>query len=127
MANKEKKILIVEDEKPLKMTLKRKFESEGFKVIEASDGEEGLKVTEKEKPDLILLDIVMPVMDGMTMLKKLRQEKFGQDMPVILLTNLADTSDVNKAMDLGVFDYLVKSNWEIAEVIRKVREKLDIS
>jgi len=123
MSNK-KKILIVEDEEPLKLTLKKKFKNEGFSVLEATNGEDGLKLTQEKKPDLILLDIVMPVMDGMTMLKKLRKQDFGKEMPVILLTNLADTSDVNKAMELGVFDYLVKSNWEIKDVVEKVKEKL---
>ena len=123
MANK-KKILIVEDEDSLKMSLKRKFTSEGFEIVEASDGEEGLKAAEKEKPDLILLDIVMPVMDGMTMLKKLRQTDWGKEMPVVLLTNLADTDEVNQAMELNVFDYLVKSNWDIEDVIVKVKDKL---
>jgi len=93
MSNK-KKILIVEDEEPLKLTLKKKFKNEGFSVLEATNGEDGLKLTQEKKPDLILLDIVMPVMDGMTMLKKLRKQDFGKEMPVILLTNLADTSDV---------------------------------
>jgi len=123
---KKKKILIVEDEEALKMSLRRKFTGEGFEIVEASDGEEGLKVAEAEKPDLILLDIVMPVMDGMTMLKKLRQKKFGQDMPVVLLTNLADTDEVNQAMELNVFDYLVKSNWDIEDVVVKVKDKLEV-
>ena len=124
--SKKKKILIVEDEEALKLALKKKFSKEDFEIIEASDGEEGLERAEKENPDLILLDIVMPKMDGMTMLRKLRQRKFGKEMPVILLTNLADTDEVNKAMELNVFDYLVKSNWDIEDVIKKVKTKLGI-
>lgn len=124
--SKKKKILIVEDEQVLKITLKKKFLKDGFDIVEASDGEEGLEVAEKEKPDLILLDIVMPKMDGMTMLRKLRQRKFGKEMPVILLTNLADTDEVNRAMELNVFDYLVKSNWDIEDVIGKVKVKLGV-
>ncbi len=124
--SKKKKILIVEDEQALKIALRKKFSKEDFKIIEASNGEEGLEVAEKENPDLILLDIVMPVMDGMTMLRKLRQRKFGKEMPVILLTNLADTEEVNKAMEPNVFDYLVKSNWDIEDVIQKVKVKLGV-
>ncbi|MCD4694162.1 response regulator [bacterium] len=120
------KILIVEDERSLMASLRKKFKLEGFEVLEANDGEKGLEVALKEKPDLILLDVVMPNMDGMTMLKKLRVEGTLKKTPVIFLTNLADVNYVNEAIDLDVFDYLVKSNWRIEDVVKKVKEKLKL-
>ena len=89
-----KKILVVEDEISLRKALADKFRREGFAVLEAKDGEEGLAVALKEQPHIILLDIVLPKMDGMTMLKKLRQENaWGKSVPVILLTNLSADDD----------------------------------
>ena len=88
------------------------------------NGEVGLERALKERPDLILLDIIMPVMDGMTMLAKLRTDKWGKDVPVIMLTNLNNSEDVEEASKHGVYDYLVKSNWRLEDVIGKVREAL---
>ena len=122
-----KKILIVEDEMSERKALVDKFTREGFRVLKARDGEEGLAVAFKEQPSLILLDIVMPKMDGMTMLKKLRQENaWGKNVPVIILTNLnADNEKMNKEItDSEPSYYLVKSNWTISDVVEKVRERL---
>src|SRR5689334_6315852 len=93
------KILIVDDEKPLLEALTDKFTREKFSTFGASDGEEGLEVAKRIQPDIILLDIVMPKMDGMTMLKLLREEPWGKDVPVILLTNLSDFTNVAEAME----------------------------
>ena len=120
-------ILIVEDEISLRNALRDKFLRKGFLVLEAKDGEEGLSVALKNKPDLILLDIIMPKMDGMMMLKKLRQEnKWGGDVPVMLLSNLGG-DDEKMMVEIGkdrLVDYLVKSNWSLDEVVKKVKEKL---
>ncbi len=121
---KEIKILIVEDEEPMLKALSAKFEQEGFNVLQASDGEEGLKVALENKIDIILLDIILPKMDGMTMLKKLREDERGADVPVILLTNLDYSVGVAKAMESGAYDYLVKTDWSLDDVVEKVREKL---
>ncbi|MEJ0021656.1 MAG: response regulator [Candidatus Doudnabacteria bacterium] len=122
-----KKILIVEDEMSQRKALVDKFTREGFQVVSARDGEEGLSTALKEKPDLILLDIVMPKMDGMTMLKKLRQEnEWSKTVPVIMLTNLsADDDKIMKGVteDLPSY-YLVKSNWAINDVVEKVKDRL---
>ena len=122
-----KKILIVEDEMSQRKALVDKFTREGFEVVSARDGEEGLSVALTEKPDIILLDIVMPKMDGMTMLKKLRHEnEWGKSVPVILLTNLsADDDKIMKGVteDLPAY-YLVKSNWAINDVVEKVKDRL---
>src|SRR5687767_10457400 len=100
-----KKVLIIEDEKPLANMLSSKLKDEGFEVDIAGDGEQGLKRCLEWLPDLVLLDIVMPKMDGMTMLRKLRDEEKGKNIHVILLTNLSDTSKVYEAVTLGVKDY----------------------
>jgi len=125
MADKMKKtILIVEDEISLCNALRDKFAGEGFSVLSAKDGEEGLKLALSERPDLILLDIIMPVMDGITMLAKLREDTWGNNAKVIILTNLSDNEKVAEALARGSYDYLVKSNWKIEDVVAKVCERL---
>lgn len=119
-----KKILVVEDELALSQMLSDKFTAEGFDVQTAGDGQEGLDKALSWKPDLILLDIVMPRMDGMTMLHKLRADPGGKKTAVILLTNLSDTEDVYDAMANGVYDFLVKSHWDIDELVQEVQTKL---
>lgn len=125
-----KKILIieeVEDEKSLRDVLHDKFVKEGFGVLEAKDGEEGLAIALREHPDLILLDIVMPKMDGLTMMKKLREEnEWGKHVPIIILTNLsADKEKINQAIaDNEPAYYLVKSNYTISDLVEKIRELL---
>ena len=115
----------MEDDTILLSTLADKLTEDGFKVIEARDGEEGLAAARREHPDLILLDIIMPKMDGVTMLKKLRQDKTCLATPVILLTNLGYDHEVEEAMRHGVYDFLVKANWKLEDVTAKVRERLE--
>lgn len=122
-----KKILIVEDEQDIREALVDKFSREGFAVFEARNGEEGLARAFTEHPDLILLDIVMPVMDGITALNKLREDEWGKHVPVILLTNLNDDEKVANAMEKGAFGYLVKSDWKIEDVVTKVKARLAAS
>jgi len=121
-----KKILIIEDEETVLRVLVTKFTHEGFKVFEAKDGEEGLAKALEEKPALILLDIIMPKMDGMTFLKRLRKDNWGKNVPVIILTNLSDDRNIAEAMEGGVYDFLVKSSWEAEDVVRRVKERLGI-
>jgi len=121
-----KRILIIDDESSQRKALEDKFIREGFRILTAGNGEEGLKIALKEKPDIILLDIVMPKMDGMTMLRKLRRENsWGKGVPVILLTNLsADDEKITAiAIDEPAY-YLVKSDWTIEDILEKVRERL---
>ncbi|MDD4333362.1 MAG: response regulator [Patescibacteria group bacterium] len=125
MKNYSKKILIVEDEMSLSEALKRKLSLvDGYNIFVAKDGEDGLSLALREKPDLILLDIIMPKMDGMTMLAKLRKEKGGKKIPVIILTNLSDAENVEEAQKRGVNDFLIKSDWKIEDLAKKVKEKL---
>jgi len=120
MPNERKTILVVEDESLLLNALCDKLTREGFAVLEAKNGKEGLEVALRKHPDLILLDIIMPVMDGMTMLKKLREDTWGKDVKVIILTNLSEVSVAH-----GSYDYLVKSDWKIEDVAARVRGRLD--
>ena len=119
-----KTILVVEDEESLRKALVSKLGKEGFSVLEAANGEAGLKVALKEQPDVLLVDIVMPKVDGMAMIKQLREDEWGQDARVILLTNLSEPEKVAEAMQYRVYDFLVKANWKIEDVVKKVREKL---
>jgi two-component system alkaline phosphatase synthesis response regulator PhoP len=119
-----KKILIVEDEETMSRSLTDVLVMEGFDVEVATDGEEGIEKTLKGNPDLILLDIVMPKMDGITMAKKLKEQ--GVNIPIIVLTNLNDLESISKAVEVGSFEYLIKTQWKIADVIDKIKQKLGI-
>ena len=121
-----KKILIIEDEDTVLKTLREKFEKENFEVILAKDGDEGLKMALEARPDLILLDIIMPRMDGMTMMKRLRETNaWGKNVPIILLTNLnADDRIIRGVTEDEPAYYLVKTNWTLDEVVEKVRNRL---
>ena len=117
-----KKILIVEDEASLSRALKDKFESEGFEVMVAENGAIGLQVALKELPDMILLDIAMPVMDGLEMLKLLKETETGKKIKVIILTNYGDMDKFVLAKDLGADDYLVKADWGMADIVARVNK-----
>lgn len=124
MANKNKIILVAEDEEPLRRVLKDILSFEGYQVIEAVNGEEGLDMVLKEHPDLVLLDIVMPKMDGLTMLKKLRTDEWGKSAPVMILTNLSDNDEVIKTAESEGIPYFVKTDIKINDVIEKIKKKL---
>jgi len=121
-----KKILIIEDDTPIQSALEAKFKLEGFDVTTAGNGEAGLQAALKTHPDVILLDVVMPKMDGLTMLRILRQDPWGKTAKVIFLTNLSNPETITEALGEKVFDYLVKSDWKIDAVVNKVRFLLDI-
>ncbi len=121
---KQYKILIVDDELPLLKILVEKFTREGFDVVQAHNGEEGLEVAKKETPDIALLDVMMPKLDGLAMLEILRKEAWGKNLPVIMLTNLSDPKKVGIAMASGAYNYLVKTDWHINDVVEKVRSML---
>jgi len=120
MANN-KKILIVEDDSFVLDIYQTKLSQEGYTVIEAKNGVEGMKILEKEKPDLILLDIVMPYMDGIEVLKKIKENKELNKIPVILLTNLSQKEEINVGLGLGASDYLIKSHFTPSEVMDKIK------
>lgn len=123
MADKQK-ILVVEDEEILLTALKEELSSGGYEVEGALDGEEGLQKVQSFKPALILLDLLMPKMDGMEMLQKLKADSSTRDVPVVILTNLSDYEKISEALSLGAMDYLVKANYKLEDLLDKVRTVL---
>jgi DNA-binding response OmpR family regulator len=120
-------ILIVEDETALLKVYADELGDEGFRVLRAHNGQEGLALARREKPDLILLDILMPVMDGLTMMDKLREtDIYGKNVPIILLTNLSASEE--KIMQAITRNepayYLIKSDWTLQDIVEKIRERL---
>ncbi len=115
-------ILIVEDEPTLQKTLSMALESEGYTVQKALDGEIGFKTAKETKPDLILLDLILPKMDGFEVLEGLKKDETTQNIPIIVLTNLESPQDVEKALALGATNYMVKANYDLKEIILKIKE-----
>ncbi len=113
-----KRILLIEDEKPLSHALKLKLTHEGYEVVIAENGEEGLEKASAESFDLVLIDIIMPKMDGFTVLAKMK-ESMGTTN-VIVLSNLGQKEDIEKAKELGVTNYMVKSNTPISRIVEAV-------
>ena len=125
MADANKKILIVEDDKSFLWILKQSFVSEGLSVITAEDGELGLSMAENEKPDLILLDILVPKMDGIEVAKELK--KIGNKAQIVFLTNLKDAEHISEAMGtVEKTDYIVKSDSSIDSIVKTVKDKLGV-
>lgn len=120
MITKNKKILIVEDDPDFLLILKMSFENQPFKVFFADDGQKGLELAEKEKPDLMLVDIILPRMDGITMAQEIKKK--GLNPKMIFLTNLNDIERINRAMEtIGGAEYLVKANVRIGAIVDKVK------
>ncbi|MBI4252908.1 response regulator [Candidatus Uhrbacteria bacterium] len=122
MEKAKKKILIIEDEKSMARALELKLAFAGFESKAAGNGEEGLALLEKETFDLVLLDIIMPKIDGFAVLEALKEKKIKT--PVIVLTNLSQDEDEKRAKSLGAKDFLVKSNTSIATIVEKVGQFL---
>lgn len=118
------KILIVEDEEILRDVLEEKFKKEDFDTKVAIDGEAGLQAVEDFEPDLILLDLIMPKMDGFEVLEALKLNPKAKSIPVIVLSNLNQDEEIKKALALGAVDFLVKTQHPINEVVEKVRKYL---
>ena len=122
-------LLLVEDEKTLSETLEERLLLEGFDVIRASDGEKGLELALGKHPDLILLDLLMPKVDGITMLKELRKDSWGVNASVIILTNVESSDKVAETIGLGfsnVFEYMVKTNWSLDDMVARIKERLNL-
>ncbi|OIO20559.1 MAG: response regulator [Candidatus Magasanikbacteria bacterium CG_4_10_14_0_8_um_filter_32_14] len=119
-------VLLIEDDNFLGNIYKTKFEMEKFKVIVATDGLEGLEMVKKKKPDIILLDILMPKMDGFEVLSNLKKDKNLVKIPVILLTNLGQKDDVEKGLKLGAVDYLIKAHYKPSETVAKIKSVLQL-
>ncbi|HLC63792.1 MAG TPA: response regulator [Patescibacteria group bacterium] len=124
MANS-KKILIVEDDSFLLQMYSTKLSLEGFKIVAAADGEKALRAVKKDRPDLILLDLMLPKKDGFEVLAELKKDPETKDIPVVVLTNLGQKADVDRCSKLGAVDYLIKAHFVPSEVIAKIKRILE--
>ena len=115
-------VLVVDDEPSVLMTYQMILEQQGYQVLVAENGREALERAKSSLPDLILLDLMMPGMDGMTLLTKLRREPGFEDLPVIMLSALSDEAGMRKAKELGAQDYLVKSRFTYDDLVRRVEQ-----
>lgn len=121
------KILIIEDEAVLQKALSDMFNEYNHKTIQAIDGDQGVELAKKEKPDVILLDLVLPKRHGLEVLQELKNTESTKTIPVVVLTNLEDKDDIQKALEFGARAYLVKANYDMQEVISKVEECINAS
>lgn len=117
-----KKLLVIEDDQFYANIFQKKLMIEGFDVVLASDGEQGLKAMREQKPDVILLDMIMPVKDGLETLKELKGDDTLKNIPVIVLSNLGQEEDISKTKKLGASDYIVKSNMSVHDMVDKVKK-----
>jgi DNA-binding response OmpR family regulator len=117
-----KKILIIEDEKILRTLLTQTLSREGFEVKEAVDGEEGLEKAKTEKPDLILLDLILPTIDGYEVLERLKKDPFTESIPVMIISNLGQDEEIQRGLKLGAVDFLIKAHFTLDEISEKIKK-----
>ena len=118
-------VLIVDDEEALVNVLARKFTDEGITAYTAFNGRQGLEVALEKHPDVILLDIMMPEMDGFDVMRALQEDEWGKDVPVILLTNSSSIETVSKAVSAGMSEFLLKTEMRLDQIVDRVRERLN--
>ncbi|MFA5360035.1 MAG: response regulator [Patescibacteria group bacterium] len=126
MAKDKKKILVVEDDPMISSMYKTKFEVDGFEVFTADNGATGLELVKKEKPDIVMLDIILPQLDGFSVLEQIKQDKITKNIPVIMLTNLSTDEDKAKGEKMGALDYLVKASLTPGQISEKIKQILKI-
>jgi DNA-binding response OmpR family regulator len=119
--------MIIEDEELLRNMIVMKFKEKGYNALSAPNGIVGLTLALEKHPDIILMDIMMPEMDGIEVLKKLRMDDWGKTVPVIMLTNVSDPRLVATSLEEQSFEYLIKTDWDIDEIMNKIDEKLHAS
>ncbi len=124
MPSETKKVLVVEDEKDLRDALQTALSYEGFEVETAVDGVDGFNKMHEFKPDLVLLDIIMPKRNGIDTLKAVRDEVWGKDIPIIVMTVLDDMDKISEALESGANEYLVKTNISLGTIVGKVKARL---
>ena len=118
------KILIIEDDDFLRSLAVTKLEKEGFTVTTAANGQEGLDQITASLPDLIILDLMLPIMSGFDVLKSIKENDLTKNIKVIVFSNLGEESDIKTCMDLGANDYLIKANFTLDELVEKIKELL---
>ena len=119
-----KKVLIIEDDDHISKVYEIKLGKENIDIVIARDGEEGINMVASEKPDIVLLDLMIPIKDGFIVLEEVKKTPFGKNVPIVVISNLGQQGDIEKAMKLGAADYLIKVNLSIQEVIDKVKKHL---
>lgn len=119
-----KKILVIEDDRFLRRLLLERLEDEGYSVDGAVDGEEGLKKAKETKFDLILLDLILPGIDGFEVLTNLKKEESLKDIPVLILSNLGQKEEIEKGLKLGAIDYIIKAHFTLDEIVEKIKRIL---
>lgn len=120
------KIAIIEDDPTINQMYRMKFEAAGFDVQLASDGQQGVALVEAQRPDLILLDMQMPVMTGSQALEKIRASDWGKSIPVIILTNMGEEESPKELRELGIESYIVKADLTPSQVVERVKETLGL-
>ncbi len=118
------KILIIEDDKFLRELIAQKLIKEGYDIAEAVDGEKGIKAVGEEKPDLVLLDLILPGIDGFEVLDKIKEDPKTAQVPVIILSNLGQKDDIERGLKMGAVDYMIKAHFTPGEIIEKVKAVL---
>lgn len=126
MGSNGKRVLVTDDEKDLREAIVTALTYEGFETISAGDGEEGLSTALREKPDLIFLDLMMPKLDGVGMLKELRTDTWGKTVPVIIMTALDDLEKIAEVLEEGGTEYLVKSSITLETIVKKAKTRLGV-
>lgn len=124
MTNQKKKVLMIEEDHFLRKVYRDKLSKIGFEFLEATNGEEGLNKIIAEKPDLVILDLILPRKNGFDVLIDIKSNKNTQSIPVIILSNLGQESDIRRGLSLGAEDYLVKTEVSLSQVVDKVKEQL---
>lgn len=120
-----KKILFIEDEQSLQKTFGDVLKKEGYKIISALDGETGLRLVKSEKPDLVVLDLVLPRIHGLEVLEEIKKDSETKKIPVIILTNIEGAKDVERALELGATTYLVKTSYALKDIVNKIKKILE--
>jgi len=120
-----KSILIIEDDDFFRELVKKKLLSVNFDVVESIDGEKGVKAIKEKKPDLVLLDLLLPNVDGFEVLSKVKSDPNLSSIPIIVLSNLGQQEDIERALKLGASDFLIKSQFDIDQVIEKIENILE--
>lgn len=124
MTDEAKKVLVAEDDNFLMKVYEVKLNKEGFNLIMARDGEEAVKLIKSEKPDIILLDLVMPKKNGFEVLTEVKADPETKNIPILILSNLGQVEDIKKGLDAGADDYIIKADVSIEEIVEKIRKKL---
>jgi len=120
-----KNILIIEDDDFFRELIKKKLLSKDFDVLEAVDGEKGIEAMKEKKPDLVLLDLLLPNIDGFEVLLKVKADSSVSSIPIIILSNLGQQEDIERGLKLGAVDYLIKSQFDIDQIMEKIKNVLD--